>query len=250
MNSLVSNLKEMLKLEERRALLSRELDDLTSKLSRLKSSLDLSSFSGEVSAPSAAASSRGGRGRKARTPKVGKRGRAPRGAMKKLILNELEKAGAQGIGVQDLAAKLRARNTAIHAWFNTTGKKVKEIKKVGKARYALTGSASASAPATKAPKAKRTARKSASTKPAKTGRKAKAVKGKKAKTGRSTSGRGELMKAISSTLQKAGSKGMTVREISDKLNVPYKNVYIWFVTTGKKNKSIERIAPATYRMHS
>lgn len=255
MNSLVSNLKEMLKLEERRALLSRELDDLSSKLGRLKGSLDLSSITGASSAASAAPATRGRRGRKAKAPKVGKKGRAPRGAMKKLILDELEKAGSQGIGVQELAAKLGARNTAIHAWFNTTGKKVKEIKKVGKARYALSGGASASEPAAaapKAPKAKRKAKTRAAAKPAKAGRKPKAAKGKakKAKTGRSTSGRGELMKAITATLQKAGSKGMTVREISEKLNVPYKNVYIWFVTTGKKNKSIERIAPATYRMQS
>lgn len=247
MNSLVSNLKEMLKLEERREQLVSELDKLTGQLNKLKNSLDLKTTE-ESTSDSTPAAPRQKAGRK---PKAAVRaGRAPRGETKQRILAELENAGAEGASVKDLADSLGMRNTAIHAWFNTTGKKVSEIKKVGTARYALSGTSSAKKEAPeKAAPAKATRQKAP-----KKAKAAKAPKTPKApKSGKRTrkgTVRGELKNAIVSTLEKAGSKGMTVREISEKTGAPYKNVYIWFVTTGKKNSSIKRIAPATYRLDS
>lgn len=237
MNSLVSNLKEMLKLEERRAELVKELDGLTSKLSELKGSLNLDSKDYGDSEGATAPKRRGRKpgGAKASSP-AKKSGRAPRGQMKQLIMSELEGAGSEGLGVKELADRLGVRNTAVHAWFNTTGKKVGEIKKVGTARYALSGRGSS-------------AKSSDASAPRKYGRGTTAKK--TAKSGkRKGNVRGQLKSTIMSTLQKAGGKGMSVREISDKTGVPYKNVYIWFVTTGKKNSDIERTAPATYRLKS
>jgi hypothetical protein len=48
----------------------------------------------------------------------------------------LEEAGADGITVKELSAKLNVKPGNIFNWFYTTGKKIKGIKKVGEARYA------------------------------------------------------------------------------------------------------------------
>ena len=82
-------------------------------------------------------------------PAKGKPGRKPgrpakaktggRGAMKAAIVELLTAAGASGLSVQDIAAKLKAKPGNVHVWFSSTGKKVKEIKKVKPATYAWVG---------------------------------------------------------------------------------------------------------------
>jgi hypothetical protein len=73
-----------------------------------------------------------------------------------------------------------------------------------------------------------------------------AAPARKAKGGRAQ--RGALAENIVSALKSAGAKGMTVKDIADEVGSNYRNVAVWFVTTGKKNKSIKKIAPATYRL--
>jgi len=65
------------------------------------------------------------------TRKRGKRLKAP-------LLKALKSAGSPGITVKELAAKLKVKPGNIFSWFYTTGKKIKGIRKVGEARYALT----------------------------------------------------------------------------------------------------------------
>ena len=48
-------------------------------------------------------------------------------------------------------------------------------------------------------------------------------------------------------LKSAGSGGLKIRELAGKLGANYKNIYVWFATTGKKH-GVKRIAPATYRL--
>lgn len=74
-----------------------------------------------------------GNGRVVKPPK--KRGK--RGATKERILEALKTAGAAGISVKELSAKLGLKNQNVHVWFNTTGKKLKEIEKTGKGTYRL-----------------------------------------------------------------------------------------------------------------
>ncbi len=79
------------------------------------------------------------RGRPAKastTPKAPKAGRAKRGAMKDTIVTLLKEAGKTGLSVKDIAAKTGVKGANIHAWFFTTGKKIKEIQKVGKSTHA------------------------------------------------------------------------------------------------------------------
>jgi hypothetical protein len=60
--------------------------------------------------------------------------------------------------------------------------------------------------------------------------------------------RGQLSATIMEALKAAGSNGITVTALADKLGAKYKNIYIWFATTGKKKPDVKKIAPATYRL--
>jgi hypothetical protein len=53
---------------------------------------------------------------------------------------------------------------------------------------------------------------------------------------------------VLSELEKAGAKGASVRDIASRIGANYRNIYIWFATTGKKNPKIKKIAPAQYRL--
>jgi hypothetical protein len=64
------------------------------------------------------------------------RGRRRRGGLKEGLLKALEAAGKAGITVKELAENLGAKRSSVSVWFYTTGKKIKGIKKVGKAKFA------------------------------------------------------------------------------------------------------------------
>jgi hypothetical protein len=59
-----------------------------------------------------------------------------RGGMKERIIRALRSAGDKGVTVKDLARKLGKSYGNISVWFHTTGKGVKEIKKVAPGKYA------------------------------------------------------------------------------------------------------------------
>ena len=56
--------------------------------------------------------------------------------MKERIVGALKAAGKSGVTVKDLAAKLGKSYGNISVWFHTTGKGIKEIKKVEPGRFA------------------------------------------------------------------------------------------------------------------
>ena len=76
------------------------------------------------------------RGRPAKVAGAPKAGRAKRGALKDTIISMLKDAGKAGLSVKDIAARTGIKGANIHAWFFTTGKKIKEIQKVGKSTHA------------------------------------------------------------------------------------------------------------------
>jgi len=176
---------------------------------------DLASFqSGEPVAPAAPA--RGKPGRKAGRPAKAKAG--GRGAMKAAIIELLQGAGASGLTVKELAAKLKAKPGNVHVWFSSTGKTIKEIKKLAPGKYGWAGAAApvatpAAAAKTEEPKAKKA---------------------------------GATKAAIIELIKGAGKPGITVKEVAGKLGVKPQGVYVWFGNTGKRVKEIKKIAPATY----
>lgn len=77
----------------------------------------------------------------------------------------------------------------------------------------------------------------------KTGKVAKAKVGRK-KGKRST----KLKDSVLKLLTAAGAKGVKVSDIAKQLGVKPGNVFSWFYTTGKKNKSIKKVGEARYAL--
>ena len=223
-NDRINLYKEAMSLEEKRALLQGELDGILSRLSEIKGEL----FDGD----GYVRSSSGGVAPIERTSS----GRSARGALKVQILRALTAAGSSGVKVKELAATLDVKAANIHSWFQTSGKRVTAIKKIGEARYRLEGALAESDLDAPAPKA--------------VSRGTKKGGGRKRST-RPLSGRGELQSKIVAALKEAGPAGITVRDLATKLEVKkYKNLFIWFATTGKKNSAIKKIGPALYTIES
>ena len=62
-----------------------------------------------------------------------------------------------------------------------------------------------------------------------------------------TKKRGKRLKeGLLKALEAAGSGGITVKELSTKLNVKPGNIFSWFYTTGKKVKGIKKVGEAKY----
>lgn len=74
------------------------------------------------------------RGRKA--AQAGEASRSKRGAVKEAIIAAVKAAGKAGISVKDVALQLGVKYGNVSVWFGSTGKKVKEIKRVGRGTYA------------------------------------------------------------------------------------------------------------------
>ncbi len=64
---------------------------------------------------------------------VVRRGR--RKKIKEAIVAMLKKAGKDGLTVKQICGQLGLKPNRIYTWFYGTGKKFKEIKKIGEARY-------------------------------------------------------------------------------------------------------------------
>jgi hypothetical protein len=64
---------------------------------------------------------------------------AAKGTLKAAIIELLKGAGSAGLTVKEVAARLKAKPGNIHVWFSSTGKRVKEINKVGTGQYAWVG---------------------------------------------------------------------------------------------------------------
>ncbi len=216
-NPTIERLNAMLALEEKRAALQRELDSIQDQLSTLQSRI-LDGASAPVSASAQSVV----------RAKPGRRKRIKRGALSESILAALASAGAAGIRVKDLAAALGAKGTNIHSWFQSTAKR-HPVKKLSAGLYRLEGQLAATAPKI-----------------------AEAVGVKvKAKPGRKKGGsgrRGALAEKIVAALETAGSPGISVKELAEKVGSEYKNVSIWFATTGKKNTKIKKVGPARYKL--
>jgi len=233
----------MISLEEKRAGLQDELSALDSQLDALKKQLVSGGTYSFSPSPSKVFAAKTSSTQAASKPAKGKK--APHGALRDQVFAALEKAGAAGVKVLDLARELGTNPANIYAWFHAAVKRYPSIKKAGAATYRLAGKL----PKTEAPKVAAVAAPVAS-KPKATAAKAKAApsasKATKA-SGKGGNRRGALQARIIDALQSAGSKGVTIKDLSEKFKMPYRNVQVWFATTGKKNPSVKKVGPATYQ---
>jgi hypothetical protein len=62
--------------------------------------------------------------------------RAPRGALKAKVIAAIQAAGKNGIHIRELARKIGVKERNLSVWFFSTGKAVKQIKRIKPATYA------------------------------------------------------------------------------------------------------------------
>ena len=79
---------------------------------------------------------RKGKKRVSRPTATKAKGRSPGAPLKERIVQTLKTTGKSGVTVKDLAAKLGKSYGNISVWLHTTGKAVKEIKKVEPGKFA------------------------------------------------------------------------------------------------------------------
>lgn len=214
-------------IEHERAALQSKIDRLQMRLENINASLF--STSGTTSAPTAMKVRTSGA--VSRPASSGKKPRAARGELKQRIFEALAAAGEAGIRVRDLAKSIGATPSALHSWFQFARKSIKAIRKAGTGRYRLVGSVPQQ-PAPEGPKAK------ASAKPA---------KGARQSAGKQ---RGHLSTAVQDALKAAGKDGVSVGDLARTLAVNPRNLFVWFATTGKKNKTIRKVSPGHYCIKS
>ena len=123
-----NSLRNLVKLIKRKDSLAKEIEKIDSQLSSLL---------GGKSLPSGKRPGRPAGKKASKATPSKKKKRAPRGALKKKIFAALRTAGNAGLKVPDLSKKVGAKNVNVHVWLSTTGKKLPEIKKLGKGHYKL-----------------------------------------------------------------------------------------------------------------
>ena len=207
-------------LERQRAALQGKLDQLHARLDHIK---------GALFSPHGSASAPGSVKVKAVAGKAApavKKVRKERGALKQQILEALAAAGKDGIRVRDLAVAIGSKSAALHSWFQFARKSIRAIRKAGKGRYRLVGALPKTAAAAVKPKA--------AAKPARASRKS------------SGAPRGHLSDAVHAALLAAGKDGARIGDLAKTIGVNPRNLFVWFATTGKKFKTIKKIAPGHY----
>lgn len=130
-----TDLKRLSKLVEQKEALLASLAQLDAELNSFGSgSVRAAASAASASAPAPAPVRRASPGRPRGS---GKRG--PRGALKEQIVGLLEAAGKEGVTVKEVAAKLGVKPQNIHVWFSSTGRKLKEIKRIAPGQFAWVG---------------------------------------------------------------------------------------------------------------
>jgi len=74
------------------------------------------------------------------------------------------------------------------------------------------------------------------------------VKAVKTSGSKSSGRRGALKEAILAALKASGDKGISVKELSEKLGVKAQNVHVWFSSTGRKLGTIQKLSAGRYRL--
>jgi hypothetical protein len=130
-------LKNLIKLTQRKEGLLKEIEKIESQLASLITGKPARTTGKRRGRPAKA--KKAGRPAKAAKATKGRSSakRAPRGQIKKKILAALKAAGDAGMKVTDLSKKIGVKNANVHVWFSSTGKKLPEIKRVGKGHFKL-----------------------------------------------------------------------------------------------------------------
>jgi hypothetical protein len=221
-NQRIEALRQLMELEQRRSALQSELDEIFAKSESLQTEI----FS-QNSADRNRLATPTNHGSQPSAPRVRRMGR---GELRMQIVDSLRAAGEKGVLVKELSALLRMKSVNIHSWFHSAIRRFPQIKKAGPGRYVLVSELNL--PET--PLNRRMVRDH--TEAAMT-----ASKNPRPK-------RGEITRLINQSLELAGQNGMSVQELAARIGANYRNVHVWFSSTGKKNPLIEKVGRGKYRL--
>ena len=127
-------LRNLIKLTERKESLLAEIEKIEGQLASLLTGKSVRTGGKRRGRPA----KKGKPGKVAKASKAGGSAkRSPRGTLKKKIFSALKTAGEAGMKVTDLSKKIGVKNANVHVWFSSTGKKLPEIKRVGKGHFKL-----------------------------------------------------------------------------------------------------------------
>jgi hypothetical protein len=125
-----SALRQLVKLSERREGLLSQLQQIDRDIVRLESRFGVPTIEDNRAAITISAKPTKRRGRKNRRT-------TKRGALREAIVGALRAAGKRGRTIRELSEKLGVPSANLYVWFNSTGRKVRGLKKVGPGAYRL-----------------------------------------------------------------------------------------------------------------
>ena len=221
-NQRIDALRQLMELEQRRSMLQTELDEILAKTAALQSDIFSdapASWSRRINTSNQAPD-----GNTTRVRRMG------RGELRLQIVESLRAAGEKGVLVKELSTLLRMKSVNIHSWFHSAIQRFPQIKKAGPGRYVLVGEL-------KLPELPSQAEQGRGFNESigRTGR-------------RSRSKRGEVTRLIMQNLDLAGDNGITVQELAGRIGANYRNVHVWFSSTGKRNPLIQKVTRGKYRL--
>jgi hypothetical protein len=106
-------------------------DTLKAQIAKIDAELADFSAGGPATPPPGKPGRKAGRQAKSKRP--------ARGALKTAIIELLAGAGKPGATVKEIAARLKVKPGNVHVWFSSTGKTIREIRKLAPAKYAWVG---------------------------------------------------------------------------------------------------------------
>lgn len=124
-----ATLKQLVKLSERREALMSQMQQIDREIVRLESRFGVPAAEDRQRPVTMSAKPRRSAPKSAR--------RTKRGALREAIVAALRAAGKRGRTIKQLSEKLRVPSANLYVWFNSTGKKVRGVKKIGPATYRL-----------------------------------------------------------------------------------------------------------------
>jgi hypothetical protein len=119
-------LKQLVKLSERKEALMARIQEIDREMLRVENKFGIPSKDRDSASVTVSDTSQ---------PLA--RQRARRGALKAKIVRALRERGAKGATVGELSQKLNVATANLYVWFNSTGKNVRGLKKIGTAKYRL-----------------------------------------------------------------------------------------------------------------
>jgi hypothetical protein len=221
-NQRIEALRQLMQLEERMSALQSELDDIFVKSESLQTEI----FSQNPTTRNRLATSisQGSEQNVSRGRRMG------RGELRMQIVESLRAAGEKGVLVKELSTLLRMKAVNIHSWFHSAIQRFPQIKKAGPGRYVLVGELHL--PDLPSNRSRVRDRAESAT----------------AMTKNPRPKRGEITRLINQSLEMAGQNGISVQDLASRIGANYRNVHVWFSSTGKKNPLIEKIGRGRYRL--